>query len=347
MVFTLTRIRFFVFAVFIAMINPSCNFFPKTEDPPPHPTISEVESLIFKAEGQLKAISDINAEDFNQSKFATANKFLTNSREFLKIGDKTNALKFAKQSFEEASEILKEFYQHKEFKNKIKATINDIESKVKNDPLTPLNFLIPKLDNIIHDIEQFDILQKTAPLEKVLKGINEYINVRNVLDTYEEIRLESDVSFNLGEFSLSKAGMSILNEYVKRIHGHITKMKRLHSDNILTIKIKTIGYTDMVNFRKDSPFISLLFKDENIPKSTIIRRKFLNKHLSQKRSETVNNYIKKSILKKSERYENIEIKQEIQGRGEELPPKISSPKKKDNRRRICIIYSHIKSHKQF
>ncbi len=118
----------------------------------------------------------------------------------------------------------------------------------------------------------------------------------------------------------------------------------MYPDKNVTIRIKAVGYTDEVSFREGTNLVKTLIAGfENIvPISGIERRKFLNQRLSSLRAQTIGDYFRNLIVQSEQQFQKVFVEQDIQGKGEELPPDVNAPYPiSDPRRRICKIYSYV------
>ncbi|MCP4346813.1 MAG: hypothetical protein GY795_14955 [Desulfobacterales bacterium] len=154
--------------------------------------------------------------------------------------------------------------------------------------------------------------------------------------------LKSDISFGLGDYKLSdlsKKGQKALQTFTKNLTEIEKDYPKQYEEQLITIIIKTVGFTD------ETPFSERLEKElarpgDNIPEDRVEKRKFFNKRLSELRATTVNDYITKELEKFYENNEKIKIEPDIIGKGEEPPTKREGPlsyRSRDPRRRICKI----------
>ena len=106
-----------------------------------------------------------------------------------------------------------------------------------------------------------------------------------------------------------------------------------------------MGYTDETGFRDGSPLIeTLIAQCSDIRTQTGARqRQSLNTCLSELRAKTISEYL--FLLLSSQIPElntNVFIEQEVEGKGEEIPPGVAAPyRTKDEHRRICKVYSYV------
>jgi len=228
-----------------------------------------------------------------------------------------------------------------------------IEAKEKierePDPTSPLGYFVESLDDkrkYVKEIEDGKIPFNEAAVSKVANEAKEIqTNIKNPVDRV----LKTDVSFSPGKYKiddLSEEGKELLNDFSEEVFDVLVKEQRIFfPDNLLIIVIKTIGYADEI-----TPGAGLTDElcekiDEELPQDPFEQRKILNKELSRRRAETVNEYIQIQ-LKANLKMPQVEIgESEIIGMGEEFPypeNEASPPYMTDDkRRRICKIYSNV------
>ncbi len=125
-------------------------------------------------------------------------------------------------------------------------------------------------------------------------------NIKNPVDRV----VKTDVSFSPGKYKiddLSEEGKKLLDDFSKDVFDILVKEQRIFfPDKILIIVIKIIGYAD-----ETAPGPVLTGElceetDEELPQDILEKRKILNKELSRRRAETVNEYIQSTVKSKSE-----------------------------------------------
>ena len=300
------------------------------------------------------------------------------------IEEVTNKINRADKALKDAKEIVfaanKPHYL-KEI-NKIGAKLNHLSAHWESMPFKEIDESCEAIEKqcqtIVDKIRADFIREMTALKEAIQKGQNEQLadyieELTNLLDKYKKpvstMTLKEDVQkwetirdekqqkfqtetfFGLGKYALSDRGQKQLDNWFNTtIYKEIKKTAKDYKDEPVTlnIHINIIGYTDGIGFRKST---ARRLRDDCKQKNKNIRfrtRKDLNLCLSEKRVESISDYLEDLIGTQSQKlgHMDIKLKSEIEsvGKGEELPPFLKGRphSKNDKRRRICIIECRFK-----
>ena len=231
-------------------------------------------------------------------------------------------------------------------------TIEETEEVLNRNP-DPTSQYVDILDKlqamkrIIREIKSGDAPYDEELLEHYTRKIKEIeANIRNSVDRV----FSSDVFFGLGKYQISELsdeGKADLGGFVDAIMERQVKVfRKLFPERTLVIHIKAVGYADETP--PGPELAETLRKRINgpIPGDPGARKKVLNQELSYLRAEFIVEYIKMELRRRLDGKNCIVGEPEIRGLGEALPyPKayVDPPyEARDERRRICKIYSKIK-----
>ena len=303
---------------------------------------------VQEAEEHFETAEGLKTEEAYPYDFKKARQELIQAKQYLEKEKLEKALPAAESSLTASKNILKRYYLD-EIAKKADALKKNIEKKVREDEDSPLKEYIPELNEILDFAEDLEKGQQITSLEKVLESIDVCLNIQDSAESYRSEKLESDVSFEIGQYRLSDRGMQILEEaFLRRIISDKDRYKRQSPDGMITIKIKVVGYTDQIGFNEGKPLFRKLREgvEYDIPHDQPERRQFLNRRLSEFRAKAISGYVYQAILETESRNSRVKVEQEAIGRGEDIPQGvIPSGLVNDPQRRICKIYSHYTVHK--
>ncbi|GEM_PF-1008418 len=306
----------------------------------------KAEEKINEAQKNHDAVVGLKVEKQYSDEFAEASQELDHAKDYLKKKEAEKALPAAENSVTASKDILNKYYLD-EVAPRAEAVKKAIMKKVGNDVDSPLKKYIPRLDKVLGYGKKLEANLTIASIEKIIKDIAMVEATEHVADTAMSKKLESDVSFGIGSYDLSEEGKSVLYDaFLRKIIADKEGYKRKYPDKTIRIEIKVVGYTDGAGF-KNSDLIRRLSEgvENQVPQENIPHREFLNKRLSEFRARSVSEYLRQTILSSEGKNSQVEVKQEIVGKGENIPPGIiPSGNPKDSTRRICKIYSHYMIH---
>ncbi len=300
-----------------------------------------VQNRISEAEEHFQVVKSLDMEELDGEAFETAKSSLATAKEHLKIRRRDQAFEFATQSLETSKQILRKFYLNTVVELARKAK-KELAAKVGEDPDDPLTDYVPKLDGVLDRAAELEADQQVISLDKVLEDLKEVLKVTCSIQTSTAETLESDVSFDRGSYDLADRGKQALETAFEKVMAEKEAYVVSNPDKTVILKVKVVGYTDLLNFNAKSPLVAELSKDvSDIPPRDPERRKFLNQRLSELRAKTITQYIRESILKEELENPSLDIQIETVGRGEKIPANTHPPyPTSDPRRRICKIYTY-------
>ena len=313
-------------------------------------TYRDAQNIVLKAHNSYKvAIGKASGDQSYQKELEKSGELLEEAQSALEQKYKTMAWMNAAKSIGYSQEVIREIYK-KSLIPETKTAIQKIKEIVKKEPDSPLKDLIPKLEDVLTYSERVIQGEELDDLEKEAEKHIEIVETSNDNIQYSDDLKEttaSDVSFDTGKYRLTNRRKRLFEQTYSRFINKVINIKneftKKYPDRKILLKIKVIGYTDEAGFQEGTRLIGHLedgIKKSEIPRRNPERRKFLNKRLSVFRARTIGEYLKELILKSESGGSNLKIKQEIIGRGEEIPPGVDAPYNiTDSRRRICKIFS--------
>ncbi|HAS42856.1 MAG TPA: hypothetical protein DCS93_20420 [Microscillaceae bacterium] len=130
-------------------------------------------------------------------------------------------------------------------------------------------------------------------------------------------QIESRVLFGGGKNRPNELGQQHLRFIVEGLKQDIENYERLYPQDKIILKLEIKGYSD------GKPFYTTQSDEERVA---------YNKYLSKKRAYYISNEIQKGL------YESVHgVEQNIEAKGEELPPYYPEDLKEDPQRRMCIV----------
>ncbi len=304
---------------------------------------------IEDAQKNLDAAENMDAEKRYVEDSEKAKKELTDARSFLEKAKTKEAFEAAGRSLSKSKEILREHFVN-EVKRRTLELRGEIIDKAGTDKDSPLLNYLPELNAILDYAEDLETGRQDASLDKVLANLDKFLGLKYSVSLFESGKLESDISFRLGEYELSEAGKIALEEkFLIKIISNKDKCKEKYPDSAITIKITVYGYTDQVGFNEGKPLFRKLSEgvEHALPKKQPERRKFLNQRLSELRAQAIGDYIRQRILETERGGSRVRVEPKIEGMGELIPEDIvPSGLNNDPKRRVCKIYSEYTAYRE-
>jgi hypothetical protein len=230
-------------------------------------------------------------------------------------------------------------------------TIEETEEILQNNP-DPTNQYVDILDKlqamkrIIGEIKSGDAPYDEELLQQYTRKIREIeANIRNSVDRV----FSSDVFFGLGKYQiseLSEEGRADLKGFVDAVMERQVKVfRKMFPERTLVVNIKAVGYADETPLGPELAETLTGRINGPIPEDPGARKKVLNQELSYLRAESIVAYIERGLRRRLTGKNCTIGDPVIQGLGEALPYPdgyVDPPyKARDERRRICKIYSKI------
>lgn len=306
-------------------------------------TVEETKKQIDEALEHFEEAKSLEIEESYSEEFAKAEAELTKAKELLESNRRDDAYSAAKESLDTSRRIMRKFYLDTVSKLAKKAK-EELEKKARGDTDNPLaEEYTPKLDKMLEDVEAIQSDEKIISLNKVIDDLKEVLQITYSIQTSTSKTLESDVSFNKGEYELSEEGKGILQKLVERLTDEADAYIEEHPNKTLVTKIKVVGYTDQLDFARGTELVRELKAgmEKEFPPHKTDQRQFLNQRLSEFRAKTIVKYIEEFISMPEKKAADFQIETEAVGRGEKMPANLPSPyPTSDFRRRICKIYTY-------
>lgn len=299
--------------------------------------IARTKETLEEAQKEFVAVEELDAMPQYEPQYLEAHENLQQAWTYFDQTRLTEAYLSALKSLKASRQILKDYFLKKA--KQAEETKAEIEIIQQKDPDTPLKDLLPQLDEIL----KYADLVREEKIEPSPDIVIEFSKRTDQIDTIKrtiaQATLESDFSFDPGQYELNDKGKEKLQQFAAKILRQKNEHLVLYPDKTVVVRIKTVGFTDEVPFREGTSLVKKLIEgfESVVPDSGIDRRRFLNQRLSSLRARTITDYFNRQINDP-----RIVIEQDIVGKGEELPPDVPPPHPiSDPRRRICKIYSYV------
>lgn len=308
-------------------------------------TETETEEKVEEAKDHFEMAERVQARETYYNEYLVAQTELQKAEVNLEKRKIPEAYLSAAESIRASKAILKKFYLDT-FAAAVEKLKAEIEVAVEKDPDNPVKDFLPQLDNMLDYAAQLQSGQQEVSPERVNTDTTRLIAIADSKQRLIEEKLESDISFPLGSYELEEQGKFALAEIVRKIVMRKDENLSQYPDKSVTIKVKVVGYTDETGFRDGSPLIGTLMAHcSTIPTQRgLQQRQALNRCLSELRANTISNYLFGLLVSQiPELDSDVFIEQEVEGKGEDIPPGVPAPypPTKDPRRRICKVYSYV------
>ncbi len=305
-------------------------------------TQEEASRRVSEAREHFEVVKSLEIKDIYSEEYATAESSLTKAEELLNKGSRDKAVEDAGQSLEVSRKILRKFYVETIGELARKAR-KELEQKTAGDSDNPLTGYVPKLDSVVSQAQKVEKDEQLVSLNTILDDLKEILQITYSIQTSSAKTLESDISFGPGKHELSDEGKQGLRTFLEKIVSDKETYLSKFPDKKVTTKVKTVGYTDEVNFTEGTERIKNLTDglENKVPRAQPDRRQFLNQRLSEFRARSVAGYIESFISKGSNENQRFRVDTEIVGHGEKIPANVPAPYPvQDPRRRICKVYTY-------
>jgi flagellar motor protein MotB len=313
------------------------------------------EEYVQEAQQDLETAESLEAHEAYPDEFQQAKSAYATAVENLTEGQLNLAYEAARQSIRASRQIFRRIYLEnvallaKRAKTEIQHAKTQVQHAKVNDPDNPLEEFLPKLDEMLDLAQALQDNPKMAVDRKVVTNdLGQAAKISHIARTFIGDELESDISFERGQYTLSERGKDLVQRLARQMLTIISKNVHLYAERGVTIKIKAVGYTDQVPFRENTKLFQTLIEgvEAQLPQDAIERRKFLNQRLATLRAQTISDYFKQLIEAASQELPRIYFEEDIVGRGEDVPPGLSvvystADPVDDPQRRICKFYSYI------
>ncbi|OQX11390.1 MAG: hypothetical protein BWK80_44785 [Desulfobacteraceae bacterium IS3] len=309
-------------------------------------TQEEAARRVSEAREHFEVVKSLEIKDVYSQEYAAAESSLIKAEEMLNKSSRDKAVETAGQSLEVSRRILRKFYVETIGELARKAR-KELEKKTEGDSDNPLTGYVPKLDTVVEQVEKVEKDEQLLSLNTILDDLKEILQITYSIQTSSAKTLESDISFDKGKYELSDKGKEGLKSFLEKIVADKETYLAKHPDKKVATKVKTVGYTDEVNFTEGTERIKSLMSgvEDQVPQIQPARRQFLNQRLSEFRARSVAGYIESFISKGKDENPRFRVDAEIVGHGEKIPANVPAPYPvQDPRRRICKVYTYTTVH---
>ncbi len=310
--------------------------------------LNEVDNKIQKAEQYFKTAIELKIGDKYAEIFDDAKKELDRAQTLFKQKRIQKARKAADKSMTASQKILKRYYLD-EIEPQVGELIQEIGDKVKADADNPLNQYVPELEEMAAYGEKLASDQEAALLEKFLEKHRRLQSIQRSKDSLISKKIDADVSFKPGQYTLSEKGKRILEkDVIEKMITEKNHYRQKPPQSKITITLEIKGYTDRIGFKEGSPLFKKLTEavEKQLPpeNAPLERRKFLNQRLSEFRAQSIKNYLMRQLSENYKDDANFAVEPKSRGMGETLPADVKPLETaSDPQRRICKIYFYISS----
>lgn len=305
-------------------------------------TQEEASRRVSEAREHFEIVKSLEIKDIYSQEYAAAESSLTKAEDLLNKGSRDQAVETAGQSLGISRKILRNFYVETIGALARKAR-KELEQKTEGDSDNPLTGYVPKLDRVVSQAQKAEKDEQLVSLNTILDDLKEILQITYSIQTSSAKTLESDISFDKGKHELSDEGKQSLKTFLEKIVSDKEACLGKFPDKKVITKVKTVGYTDEVNFTEGTERVRNLMKgvEDKVPQIQPARRQFLNQRLSEFRARSVAGYIESFISKGSNENSRFQVETEIVGHGEKIPAHVPAPYPvQDPRRRICKVYTY-------
>ena len=286
-------------------------------------------------------------EGFEADGFEEAHEWLVEADDHLSEGSYSQAFILGTKSLSAFRTIVQRFTTT-QLIPEMEGALVSIEKIVEEDADNPLKEFMPTLSSMLDNARQFDNEEQIDILDKIQQDLQEFRQLQVIIHDQDILKILGAVSFSAGKFELSEKGKDELEELAEEIVASINEKSQQFSDYTLFVTFKVVGYTDQQSFLPGTRLVKTLIKgfEEQFPDDRLEHRRFLNQRLSELRAAAASQYLQELIEANTQQVSNIEIRSEVIGFGEEIPPGFSlnysaEHSIDDPRRRICKIYSYV------
>lgn len=305
-------------------------------------TQEEAARRISEAREHFEVVKSLEIKDIYKEEYAAAESSLTKAEELLNKGSRDESVENAGQSLEVSRKILRRFYVETIGELARKAR-KELEQKTAGDSDNPLTGYVPKIESVMTEVQKVEKDRQLLSLNTILDDLKEILQITYSIQTSSAKTLESDISFDKGKYELSDQGKQGLRTFLEKIVSDKETYLGKHPDKKVATKVKTVGYTDEMNFTEGTERIKNLMSgvENQVPRDQPARRQFLNQRLSEFRARSVAGYIESFISKGGGENPRFRVDTEIVGHGEKLPANVPGPYPvQDPRRRVCKVYTY-------
>ena len=335
------RIAYSVICVGIIALFAGCASPPVSEESPPPVPLEVIEETLQWARENFKTVDALDVQDVYPLEYRDAQENLLLAENAFQGERYEEAYLSALESLAASQRIVRQFYGETVAVSAQEAK-DEIESILAEDPESPLQEFLPTLSEILDYSEEIEGSQQEIDITRVLTDFEKVTEIGQSAQKAIKYTVESDISFASGEYRLSEQGKLAIEEHCLTIIRVKEELKQRYPDRNIIITINIVGYTEQVDFREGTNLLKLLtegIEPQEIPKTKLGQRKFLNRRLSEFRVRSIG---ERRLGYFQQHAPDVQVTYEGIGVGEEIPLGVSEPYPLiDPRRRICKIYTYV------
>lgn len=303
--------------------------------------LESLEETIQWARENVEVLQRLPLEQEDMEEFQQAKSTLDAAARAFESAFYDQAYISALDSISISQGLLRRFYNEK-IVSQARETKERIETIAAEDPDSPLQEFLPMLTEILDYSEEIGASQQDIDVARVLADFGNISEIEQNTQKAVKYTVESDISFESGQYRLSERGKQAITTYCQEILMATQGLTELYPERDIVVRINIAGYSDPVDFRERTNLLEVLtdgIDPQTIPQQEVELRKFLNRRLSEFRVVTIGEYLHECLQQGEP---GIMIEQHGVGFGEELPPGVPpSELSFDPKRRICKIYTYI------
>lgn len=211
---------------------------------------------------------------------------------------------------------------------------NRLTQALREDADRPLDIALAEMTIVADRASAVANDWHLVALDQVLDDLKQVLDITETLDWRWEKKFQTDRIF-IGGDELTVHGAEMIRLFLDQV-SHDLKGMTAPTDRRLRIRVT--GYTDLLDFGKDTPLVRRLLQEAPaVPDASgAARRRFLNRRLSVFRGEAVAREVNAYFDRHPP---GLPLHVEVIGNGEQIPPGLSPPYPvSDPRRRICKLH---------
>jgi hypothetical protein len=258
------------------------------------------------------------------------------------------AVEYIDNGYEVSQKILAQYYLE-EVVSEAQKTKQRVDAVVQRDPDNAIKEFTIRLEDDLEYAEQVQDDPSLIRIDRITQTYRARRDAEFNLKAQQNLNrtLEFDIFFEKGQYELATLDTNwerVIQTFVDGLVTTINDYTEAFPGHSVTIKIKTVGYTDQLGFREGTPLIAELTEGlaEPVPRRQPARRKFLNTRLALFRAKAINKAIQQRVLLSETLHQEarVNIVSAMEGKGERVPLGVDAPyPENDPRRRICRVSS--------
>jgi len=200
---------------------------------------------------------------------------------YLEKGQTDEAVEAANKSLQAKQEILKQYYVHR-----MMTRLGEAEKLVEEKTKIEGKDVTDEDDPLVQEkltIQKEKIEQDKMNISMIMQDLKNTALMIERVKAHMKIKLDSDISFERG-YELSLLGKQILDKFQEEVFKKQGEYIRQHPDNSIVIKVKSVGYADLLEVRRKSLINALTERKSCDDPDPAERKKCLNQLLSERRT---------------------------------------------------------------